>query len=66
MHHFGRRENLYYSCCQITIGRNMTKREKVIGTKIGKKVAIECYTTINPGEIRFGRSVEEKHFKKKR
>ena len=29
-------------------------------------VKIECYAKINPGEIRFGRSVEEKLFKKKK
>jgi hypothetical protein len=32
----------------------------------GKRVAIKSYATINPGEIRFGRSVEERLFKKKR
>jgi len=39
---------------------------KTTAIKSGKRVAIKCYATINPGEIRFGRSVEEKLFKKKK
>jgi hypothetical protein len=35
------------------------------GRKSGKRVIIKSYATINPGKIRFGRSVEEKLFKKK-
>lgn len=38
---------------------------KTTAIKSGKRIAIKCYATINPGEIRFGRSVEEKLFKKK-
>ena len=39
----------------------MSKRQK---DRSGKRVIIKSYATINPGEIRFGRSVEEKMFKK--
>lgn len=42
----------------------MSERAERAGKEVGKRVAIKSYATINPGEIRFGRSVEEKLFKK--
>jgi len=42
----------------------MRERGERTGRMAGKRVAIKGYATINPGEIRFGRSVEEKLFKK--
>ena len=43
----------------------MKERAKKVEKEVGKSVVIKSSATINPGEIKFGRSVEEKLFNKK-